>query len=87
MYELMMSIACGSLVYLLVMQIVQCFTLGFTGISEDDAEDEPPKNKPAPFADGTDKSSANEFNDNIITDNFSGFNTHNKNFYKMGGKM
>ena len=41
MRELLMSAFCGSLFYLLIMQIVQCITVGLTGgIPEEDVEDE-----------------------------------------------
>lgn len=41
MRELIMSVFCGTLFYLLVMQIVQCFTAGrIGGIPEEAAEDE-----------------------------------------------
>lgn len=41
MRELIMSVFCGVLFYLLIMQIVQCFTAGrIGGISEEAAEDE-----------------------------------------------
>lgn len=41
MRELIMSVFCGTLFYLLVMSVVQCFTAGrIGGISEEAAEDE-----------------------------------------------
>lgn len=40
--ELIMSVTCGGLFYLLVMQITQCVTNGLIGsIPEEEAEDEP----------------------------------------------
>lgn len=40
--ELIMSVMCGGLFYLLVMQITQCVTDGLIGgIPEEEAEDEP----------------------------------------------
>ena len=41
MRELIMSAGCGILFYFLIMQIVQCFTMGrIGGIPEEAAEDE-----------------------------------------------
>lgn len=42
MREFIMSLTCGGLFYLLVIQITQCITVGLMGgISEEEAEDEP----------------------------------------------
>lgn len=42
MREFIMSLTCGGLFYLLVIQITQCVTVGLMGgIPEEEAEDEP----------------------------------------------
>lgn len=54
MWEIIMSLTCGGLFYLLVIQITQCVTVGLMGgVPEEEAEDETKKMSPHRVADGT----------------------------------